>query len=121
MGFLYLVEEHHRVGFPPDGLGELSALVVADVSRRSADESADGVLLLILAHVDTCHHLLVVEEIVGQRLGQLGLSDTRRTHEDERGDRPFRVLQSGSAPSDGIGHSRDGFVLSYHALVELFL
>ena len=39
MGFLYLVEEHHAVGFASDGFGELSALVVAHISRRCTDES----------------------------------------------------------------------------------
>ena len=41
MRLLYLVEQHHRIWLPPDRLGQLSALVIADVSRRSANETAD--------------------------------------------------------------------------------
>ena len=49
VGLLDLVEQHHRVGPAPDGLGELAALVVADVARGRADEPADRVLLHVLA------------------------------------------------------------------------
>ena len=45
----------------PDGLGELAALVVADVARGGANQARDGVLLHVLAHVDAHHGRLVVE------------------------------------------------------------
>ena len=37
---LDLVEEHNRVGLAAYGLGELSAFVVTDVSRRGTDEAS---------------------------------------------------------------------------------
>ena len=83
VGLLYLIEEDYLVGLSPDGLCELSALVVADVSWRGSDQTRHAELLLVLAHVDSGHHRLVVEEVVGQRLGQLGLTDTGGTQEDE--------------------------------------
>ena len=61
---LDLVEEHDRERTPAHGFGELAALVVADVSGRRADQTRDGVLLLILRHVDANHRALVVEQVL---------------------------------------------------------
>ena len=118
VGLLYLVEQQHRVGLAAYGLRQLATLVVAHVARRCTNQSADGVLLLILRHVDTCHHLLVVEQVFCQRLRQLGLADTRGAEEDERGYRALRVLQSGTRAAYGIRDGCDGFVLSDDALVQ---
>ena len=78
MRLLDLVEEHDRVRPPADGFGELAGLLVADVSRRRADQPRDRVLLLVLRHVDADHRLLVVEQELGERAGQLGLADAGR-------------------------------------------
>ena len=74
--------------------------------------------LLILAHIDTRHHRIVVEQVFGQCLGQFGFPDAGRSQEDERADRTARVLQSGTAAPYGVGDSLDGFVLSDHPLVQ---
>ena len=57
MGLLDLVEEDHLVGPPTDGLGQLAALLVADVAGWRADQSRDGELLHVLAHVDAGHRV----------------------------------------------------------------
>ena len=75
---LDLVEEDHAVRPAPHRLGELAALLVADVARRRADQARDGVLLHVLGHVDADHRLLVVEEELGERARQLGLADAGR-------------------------------------------
>ena len=49
VGLLDLVEQDDAVGPAAHGLGELAALVVADVAGRRADQAADGVLLHVLA------------------------------------------------------------------------
>ena len=85
---LDLVEEDHAVGLAPHGLGELAALLVADVARRRADQARHGVLFHVLAHVDADHVLLGVEQRLGQRLGQLGLADAGGAEEDEGADGP---------------------------------
>ena len=95
---LDLVEQHDRVGLAAHRLGELAALVVADVSGRRADQPADGVPLLVLAHVEPDHVVLAVEQRRGQGLGQLGLADAGRAEEDERPDRPARVADARSGP-----------------------
>ena len=94
------------------------ALVVADVARRRADQPGDGVLLHVLAHVDAHHRLLVVEQELGQRPGQLGLAHAGRAQEDEAADGPVGVLQAGPRPPDGVGDRQDRLVLADHPLVQ---
>ena len=74
---LDLVEEDHRIGLPANCLGELPPFIVADVSRRSAHEPGNSVLLHVLGHVQADHVRLVVEKRVGERAGDLGLPDPR--------------------------------------------
>ena len=74
IGFLHLIEQHHRVWAAAYGLGELAALLVADVARRGADQARHGGLFHVFAHVDAHHGLLVVEQEVRERRGQFGLA-----------------------------------------------
>ena len=90
MRLLDLVEQHDLVRAAANRLGELAALLVADVARRRADQARHGELLHVLAHVDADHRLLVVEEELRQRPRELGLADAGRAEEDERADRPLR-------------------------------
>jgi hypothetical protein len=72
MRLLDLVQQHHRVRLAADGLGQLAALVVADVAGRRADQPGHGMLLHVLRHVDLDHRVLVAEQELGQRARQLG-------------------------------------------------
>ena len=78
-------------------------------------------LLHVLAHVDADHGLLVVEQELGQRAGQLGLADAGGAQEDERADRPVRVLEPGARAADGVGDGLDRLVLADDALVQPLL
>ena len=101
--------------------GQLAAFVVADVSRRRAEQPRDGVLLLILRHVDANHRAFVVEEILGQRAREFGLADAGRAEEDERADRPIRIRQTRARAQDRFGDRVDRFVLADDALVQFVL
>ena len=94
MRLLDLVEQHDRIRLAPHGLGEIAALLVADVARRRADQPRDGVLLHELRHVDADHRLLGVEQERGERLRELGLADARGAQEQERAVRPVRIGQA---------------------------
>ena len=83
VGLLDLVEQNHRVGPTPHRLGQTSALLVAHIARRGADQSRDRVLLHELAHVDADHRVLVVEEHLGQCLAELRLAHARGPQENE--------------------------------------
>ena len=118
---LDLVEQHDRVGAAADRLGQLARLLVADVARRRADQPRDGVLLLVLGHVDADHRVLVVEQELGERARQLGLADAGRAEEDEAAERTVRILQAGAGAADGVGDRRDRLVLADDALVQPLL
>ena len=121
MCFLDFIKQHHGVWFATHGFGQLAALVITDVSGRRSDKSAHSVFLLILAHVDTGHHVLVVKQVFGQRLGKLGLADTCSAEEDKRADRAARVIQACTAAANGISYGCYGLVLAYHTVVEFGL
>src|SRR5438105_4079689 len=107
MRLLDLVEEHDAVRPPPHRLGELPALVVADVARGRADQARDGVPLLVLRHVEAHHRALVVEHELRERARQLRLTHAGRAEEDERADRPVRILEPGArAPQRVASASR---------------
>jgi hypothetical protein len=61
----------------------------------------------VLAHVDATT-TLVVEEELGERLGQFGLADTRGSEEEERARRPVRVADAGARAAHRIGHRLHG-------------
>ena len=114
-----LIEQDNRVRFPANRLRQLSTLIVAHISRRRTDQTSRAEFLLILTHVDTGHHIL--EQILGQCLGQLRLTHTGSTEEDERTDRSFRILQAGTTTTNRIGDSVDRLFLTNHTGMKLGL
>ncbi len=99
MRLLDLVEQENRIRPPAHRFGQLPALLVADVPGRRAHEPGDGVPLLVLRHVEPDERALVVEHELGERTRELGLADAGRAEEDERADRPVRILQPRACPA----------------------
>ena len=97
---LDLVQQDHAVGLAAHELGQVAALLVADVARRRADQPRDRVPLLELGHVDADQMLLGVEQEFGERLAELGLAHARRAEEQERA---VRAVGVGRAPSASGG------------------
>jgi hypothetical protein len=118
VGRLDLIEEQHRVGPASHGLGELPALLVADVAGRRPDQPRDGVLLHVLGHVDANHRLLGVEHELGERAGELGLPHAGGPEEEERADRPVRIGEPGARAAQRVGDGLDRLVLADDPLVE---
>src|SRR4029079_13873483 len=98
-------------------LGELAALLVADVARRGTEQPRGGEAVVELAHVDLNGRVVVAEQEVGQRLGQLGLTDAGRAGEDERARGSLGILQSGASTTDRLGDGLDGVLLADDPLV----
>ena len=65
--------------------------------------------------------LLVVEHELGERAGELRLADAGRAEEDERADRPVRVLQAGARAAERVRDRGDRLVLADDALVQALL
>ncbi len=118
MGLLDLVEQDHAVRPPAHPLGELAALVVADVARRRTDQPGHRVALHVFAHVDADHRVFVAEHHLGQGLGQLGLAHPGRAEEQEGGDRPAALAQPGAGQAHGVADRGDRFLLADHPLVQ---
>ena len=92
MRLLDLIEQDDRIWFASYRLGELTTLLIADVSRRRPNQPAHAVLFHILAHVDPDDVFLIVKQRLRQRFGKFGLAHTGRTKEEERPDWTVAVL-----------------------------
>ena len=121
MGLLHLVKEDDGVGLAADGLGELAALLIADVAGRRSDQTGDAELLHVLGHIDADQILFVVKEVGGNGLCQLGLAYAGRPEEEEGTDRPLGILDPGAGALDGLGDDADGLVLSDDAAVQALI
>src|SRR5579859_7443770 len=90
-GLLDLIEQHNAIGMATHSFGQLSALFIANIAGRGANEARNRVLLHILGHVDAHHGLLIIEEKLGQGAGQLGFTDAGGPQEEEAGQRSVRI------------------------------
>ncbi len=106
-----LVEQDHLIGSAPNGFRQNAAFFIADIAGRRADQPAHGMLFHEFRHVDTNHGRVVLEEERGERLGQLRLADTSWAEEDERADRPVRVLKPGARTANRLRDGLDSFAL----------
>ncbi len=118
---LHLIQQDDGVGPAANRLGELTALVVPHVSGRCADEALDAELLHVLGHVDAHKRTLVVEQALGKRLGQLGLTNAGGAEEEEAADGAVGVGKARTTAAYGGSHCAHGLVLTDDALVQLVL
>ena len=118
MRLFNFVKQNDGIRTAAHGLGQLTALFIAHVSGRRANETRHGEFLHVLRHIDPNEVLFVVKEACGQRLGKLRFANARGAEEQERAQRPVRVLNAGSASLDGLGDDAHGFILPDDSLVE---
>ena len=118
MGFLDLVQQHHRIGLAAHRFGEHAATAVADVAGRGALELADGVGLLVLGEVDADQVAFAAVEGVGQGVGGLGLAHAGGAGQEEYADRLGRVAESGAIGLDALGDGAQGGLLAHHPLAH---
>ena len=111
VSLLDFVEQHHGVRVLVDGVGQLAALVIADIAWRGADQAAHGMALHVLGHVEADH---LDAQSQGQLLGGFGLADAGRAAEQERADRLVRVAKTGAGQLHGRGQLHDRVVLTEH-------
>ena len=75
-------------------------------------------LLGVLGHVDAHDGALVVEEELGQRLGQLGLAHARGAQEEEGAGGAVGVGDAGPRAAHRVGHGGHGGLLPDEALAD---
>ena len=78
-----LVKEDNAVRLAANRFGQLSAFIIANVSRRRSKQTGYRVFLHILGHVDTDHVFFRVKESTCKRFRQFGLADTGRAEENK--------------------------------------
>ena len=113
-----LVKQNDGIRSAAHGFGQLAALLVAHISGRRADQTRHGELLHILRHIDAHQILFIVKQRLCQRLGKLCLADARGAKEQERAERPVRVLNACSASLDSLRDDAHGLILADNTLVQ---
>ncbi len=98
---------------------------MADVAGWGADQPADGLPLLVLAHVQPDHQVLAAEQCLRQRQRprprELGLADAGRAEEEETADGTAGVGQPGPGAQHRLGDRADGLALPDDTLAKVFL
>ena len=70
------VKEKDLIGPAPHRFGECATFFIADITRRRADQTRNGMFLHIFGHIDTHHRRLVIKQIRRKRFGEFGFTDT---------------------------------------------
>ena len=121
MRFFNLIEQHDRIRLPANCFGKLAAFLVANVTRRSADQARHSVFLHVFAHVDADHGVLVIEQKFRECAGQFRFANASGPEKNERAERSIRILQTCAGAAHRVGHGFDRFVLAHHAQMQMLL
>lgn len=108
--FFHFIQQDDGIRTTAHRLGQVTALFIADVSRRRTDQTRDGMFLHKLGHIDTHHRVVAIEHKVSQRFTQLGFTDPGWTEEQERTNRPVRIGQPGTAAANSVGYRFNRFI-----------
>ena len=119
VGFLYLVEQDDGVGVTAHTLGQLTTLLITDVSRRGTNQTRHIEPFRIFAHVDTYQVVGAAKHILGQFLGQVSLTHTCRTEKHEDADGVVGLFQTHTVALDGFHHLVDGGILGDDRVFQL--
>ena len=96
MRLFNFVKQDHAVWPATDRFGELAALVIADISRRRANQAGHGVFFHVFRHVNAHHGVLIVKEKLSQRPRQFGFAYSGGAKKNERANRLARIAQTGA-------------------------
>ena len=94
VSLLNLIEQDDGIGVLTDLVHQQTTFLVTNISRRRSIEQSHRVLLLELRHIEADKGALVAEEEGCQGLGQLRLTGTGRTEEEERTHRLTLLAQT---------------------------
>ena len=105
-----------------DGLGQLTALVIADISRRRADQTgyAECFSMYSLMSIRTMF-FSSSNSACASALASSVLPTPVGPRNRKRAERTVRVLDARTGAQDGLAHALDGFVLPDDALMQRVL
>ena len=96
-------------------------LFILIAKNEKTDETRDGVLFHVLAHVDADHGLLIVEEKFGEGAGCFSFANTGGAKKDEAADRALGIAQAGAGTANCIGNYGQSGILAHDALAQALL
>ena len=109
MRLLDFIEQQDRMRLLVNGIGQQTALIKTDITRRRADQATDRMPFHIFRHIKA-HQ---IKSHYGRQLaGNLGLADAGRPGEKIRANRLFRFAQSCTGEFDRTCQRINGLILS---------
>ena len=118
MRLLHFIEQHDRVRFAANGLGEHAAFGRAFVAARRTDELRDLVLFLELGHVDDDHVAVAAVEQVGEGECGFGFADAGRADEEEDADGAAGVAEFRAGCANAFRDFAQRVILADDAFAE---
>ncbi len=112
------VQKNNAVGTAAYRFGELTALIIAHISRRRPDKAGHTVLFHVFAHINANHAALIIKECFGECLGQFRLAYARGAKEDKGTNRTVGVFDARTGTQNGFADGFDRFVLTDYAFME---
>ena len=93
-----------RVALAAHRLGQLAALLEADVAGRRADQAADTLWRSMNSHMSILISASSLPNMnSASALASSRLADAGGAQEDERADRALGILEAGARAADGLG------------------
>lgn len=108
VGLLDLVEQHDAEGLRAHAAGQHALRLPA-----IADQASGRAGHVVLAHVEPHEPRLVAEQILGERLGHLGLAGAGRAGEQEHAVGAARIAEPSLDAHDQVAHDRDRLRLAH--------
>ena len=121
MSLLDLIKKNNTVRFSSNGLCQLSAFLISDISWRRSNQTGHGIFLHVFTHIDTDHILLIVKQCGSQSLGKLCFTNTGWSEEQEGTNRLCGILDSCFGTKDRICYKTNTLILSYYTFVQFIL
>src|SRR5437763_795658 len=114
MRFLNFVKEHDGIWSTTNRFGKLTALLVADVTRRRTNQTRGGEFFHVLRHVDLNQRVAIAKHEFGELLGEKCFADTGWSEKNKRTNWAPRIFQIGPAAAQRFRDRDDGFILADH-------
>lgn len=118
--FFHFIEQYYRVGFLANRFGQYAAFTVANVARRGANQSRDGMFLLELGHIDGGQVLATAVEQLCQLQDGFSFTHAAGASQQERAQRASRTAQVGACGQQVFVQAGNRQVLAFDGVAEPF-